>query len=168
MIISLIVALDEKGGIGKDNGLPWRLNSDLKRFKSITMGHHLIMGRKTYETIGKPLPGRTMIIVTHNPNYHPNGCIIVKSIEEALSVAEKNNEIEVFIIGGGDIFRQFIDMADKIYLTNIHTVVNADTFFPEIEASSWNTVWCEGTIRSEKDEYDTDFKILLRNNKENS
>ena len=162
MIISIIAALDEKGGIGKDNGLPWRLKSDLKRFKSITMGHHLIMGRKTYETIGKPLPGRTMIIVTHNPNYHPNGCIIVKSIEEALSVVEKNNESEVFIIGGGDIFRQSIDMADKIYLTNIHTVVNADTYFPEIEASSWNMVWCEENKRSEKDEYDSDFKILLR------
>lgn len=162
MIISIIAALDEKGGIGKDNGLPWRLKSDLKRFKSITMGHHLIMGRKTYETIGKPLPGRTMIIVTHNPNYHPNGCIIVKSIEEALSVVEKNNESEVFIIGGGDIFRQSIDMADKIYLTNIHTVVNADTYFPEIEASSWNMVWCEENKRSEKNEYDSDFKILLR------
>jgi len=162
LIISIIAALDEKGGIGKDNGLPWRLKSDLKRFKSITMGHHLIMGRKTYETIGKPLPGRTMIIVTHNPNYHPNGCIIVKSIEEALSVVEKNNESEVFIIGGGDIFRQSIDMADKIYLTNIHTVVNADTYFPEIEASSWNMVWCEENKRSEKNEYDSDFKILLR------
>lgn len=162
MIISIIAALDEKGGIGKENGLPWRLKSDLKRFKSITMGHHLIMGRKTYETIGKLLPGRTMIIVTHNPNYDPNGCIIVKSIEEALSVAEKNNESEVFIIGGGDIFRQSIDMADKIYLTNIHTVVNADTFFPEIEASSWKMVWCEENKRSENDEYDSDFKILLR------
>jgi dihydrofolate reductase len=166
LIISLIVALDEKGGIGKDNRLPWHIDSDLKRFKSITMGHHLIMGRKTYETIEKPLPGRTMIIVTHNPNYHPNGCIIVKSIDEALSVAEKNHESEVFIIGGGDIFRQSIDMADKIYLTNIHTVVNADTFFPEIEASSWNTVWCEVNIHSVKDEYITDSKILLRNKKD--
>jgi dihydrofolate reductase len=160
--------MDEKGGIGKDNRLPWHLNSDLKRFKSITKGHHLIMGRKTYETIGKPLPGRAMIIVTHNPNYHPNGCISVKSIEEALSVAKKNHEIEVFIIGGGEIFRQSINMADKIYLTDIHTVVNADTFFPEIEASSWKMVWCEENIHSEQDEYDSDFKILLRNNKENS
>ena len=168
MIISLIVALDEKGGIGKDNRLPWHINSDLKRFKSITMGHHLIMGRKTYETIDKPLPGRTTIIVTRNPNYHPDGCISVKSIEEALSVAKRNHESEVFIIGGGEIFRQSIDMADKIYLTNIHTVVNADTYFPEIEARSWKMVWCEENKRNKIDEYDSDFKILLRNNKENN
>jgi dihydrofolate reductase len=144
--------MDEKGGIGKDNRLPWHLHSDLKRFKSITMGHHLIMGRKTYETIGRPLQGRTMVIVTHHPNYNASGCIIVNSIREALNVAEKNHETEVFIIGGGEIFSQSLDQADKIYLTNVHTDVNADIFFPKIDARSWKIVVSEEVTREENDD----------------
>ena len=97
MIISIIVAVDEKNGIGKSGGLPWRLPSDLKRFKKITMGHHLLMGRKTYETIGRPLPGRVMIIVTRNKDFQPEGCIIVNSIDAGIDYAYKNDESELFI-----------------------------------------------------------------------
>jgi dihydrofolate reductase len=163
LIISLIVAVDQKGGIGKNNQLPWHLSSDLKRFKSITMGHHLVMGRKTYETIGKPLPGRTMIVVTKNPSYHPGGCIIANSIEQALKVAEANNEDEVFIIGGGEIFTQSIDIANKIYLTTVHAVTNADVFFPKITDPSWKISWSEEINKDINDEHGSDYKIMVRN-----
>jgi dihydrofolate reductase len=115
LIISIIVAVDEKNGIGKSGGLPWRLPSDLKRFKKITMGHHLLMGRKTYETIGRPLPGRVMIIVTRKKDYHPEGCIIANSTDVGIDYANRNNESELFIIGGGEIFTETIQLAGKIY-----------------------------------------------------
>jgi dihydrofolate reductase len=122
------------------------------------------MGRKTYETIGKPLPGRTMIVVTHNVKYHPKGCIVVNSIAEAIRVAEINHEIEVFVIGGGEVFQQSISIANKIYLTNVHVDADTDVFFPIIEDSLWKLVWNEVPVRDEKDEYESDFKILIRNN----
>ena len=163
MIISLIVAMDEKGGIGKDNQLPWHIRSDLQRFKSLTMGHHLVMGRKTYETIRKPLPGRKMIVVTNNTSYHPNGCFIANSIKEAIQFADRNDETEVFIIGGGDIFKQSIDIANKMYITNVHAQVDADVFFPAIDFTSWELIWSEVIIRDKKDSFESDFKIFVRN-----
>ncbi len=156
--------MDEKGGIGQGNHLPWHLSSDLKRFKSLTMGHHLIMGRKTFESIGKILPGRTMVIVTHDIEYHPKGCIVVNSIEEAIRIAMEAHEIEVFIIGGGEVFKQTINIANKIYLTNVHVDAKADVFFPMIDSSLWKLVWNEASSRDEKDEYESDFKVLIRNN----
>ena len=163
MIISLIVAMDEKGGIGKDNQLPWHIRSDLQRFKSLTMGHHLVMGRKTYETIRKPLPGRKMIVVTNNTTYHPNGCFIANTIKEAIQFADSNDETEVFIIGGGDIFKQSIDIANKMYITNVHAQVDADVFFPAIDFTSWELIWSEVIIRDKKDSFESDFKIFVRN-----
>jgi dihydrofolate reductase len=162
LIISLIVAVDEKGGIGKKNQLPWHLRSDFQRFKSITMGHHLVMGRKTYETIGIPLPGRTMIIITKNQSYLPKGCIVVNSIEEAIRVADRNNEKEVFIIGGGEVYKQSIDIANKIYLTAVHADTDADVFFPKIDNSSWKMIWSEEIAQDKKDEYQSDYKIFVR------
>jgi len=156
--------MDEKGGIGKGNRLPWHLSSDLKRFKSLTMGHHLIMGRKTFESIGKILTGRTMVVVTHNTGYHPEGCIVVNSIEDAIRKAINNQETEVFIIGGGEVFKQTINIANKIYLTNVHVDAKADVFFPKIDSSLWKLVWNEAPSRGEKDEYESDFKVLMRNN----
>ena len=128
------------------------------------MGHHLVMGRKTYETIGKPLSGRTMIIVTKNSTYLQKGCIVVNSIEEAIREAERNNQKEVFIIGGGEIFKQSIVIANKIYLTNVHTNTDADVFFPKIDKSSWKMIWSEEIAQDEKDKYESDYKILVRNN----
>ena len=159
----MIVAMDNKGGIGKNNRLPWHLRTDLIRFKKISMNHHLVMGRKTYETIGKPLPGRTMIIITRNKDYHAKGCVIVNSLEEAIRFAEKNNDSEVFIIGGGEIYQQSISIADKIYLTYVHADVDADVFFPQIDESQWTLIWHEVSIKSENDEYASDFKIFVRN-----
>lgn len=162
MIISLIVAMDEKRGIGVDGHLPWHLPADLKRFKSLTMSHHLIMGRKTYESIGNPLPGRTMIIVTRNPNYQPDGCMVARSLDTAIEFARMGMDNEAFIIGGGDLFEQSIDLADRIYLSLIHASLTADVFFPEIDDKKWQVVKSELVPADEKNLYDFTFKILER------
>lgn len=162
MIVSIIVATDETGGIGKDNRLPWYLPSDLKRFKRLTMGHHLIMGRKTYETIGTPLPGREMILVTNQSNYICSGCTVVNSLDSAIQLAKDNQETEAFIIGGGEIFRQSINIADKIYLTTVHAQVKADVYFPELNLDQWEILEQEEIRQDMGDNYQSDFKILLR------
>lgn len=162
MIVSIIVARDEAGGIGRNNSLPWYVPSDLKRFKALTMGHHLLMGRKTYEAIGKPLPGRTMIVITRQGNFDPEGCLTASSLQDALDKAEHRKEIEAFVIGGGQIFNQAMNIADKIYLTNIHAETSADVFFPDIDDSIWEMVYVESVRPHEKDEYTSDFKIFTR------
>lgn len=137
MIISLIVAMDENRAIGIQNRLPWHLPDDLKRFKTLTMGHHLIMGRKTYESIGQPLPGRIMIIITRQHDYQPDDCLVANSLREAIDLAAARQETEAFIVGGGQIFAQSIDIADRIYLTLVHTRVTAEVYFPEIDRNNW-------------------------------
>ena len=160
MIISLIVAMDEKRGIGKAGRLPWRLSSDLKRFRELTMGHHLIVGRKTFESIGKPLEGRQMIVVTRHVDFKPSGCIVTHSIDAALELARKRVENEAFVIGGGQIYAQTLGFADRLYLTQVHAEIDADTFFPEFSQDSWIETQ---TIRHEPDEknqYAFTFKLL--------
>lgn len=162
MIISLIVAMDEAGGIGLNGGLPWYLPADLKHFKSTTMSHHLIMGRKTYESIGRPLPGRTMIVLTRNQEYHPEGCLVAHSLDIALEIARSNEEDEVFIIGGGDVFSQAIGLADKIYLTMVHTTLSADVFFPKIIPSEWEETSLELHSPDERNPHPYSFTELSR------
>jgi dihydrofolate reductase len=162
VIISLIVAMDEQRGIGFQGRLPWHLPADLKRFKSLTMGHHLIMGRKTYESIGSPLPGRTMIVVTRNPSYQPDGCMVARSLETALEFARMGMETEVFIIGGGDLFEQSIDLADRIYMSKVHTSLPADVYFPDISTDEWQEQKSELVPADEKNFYDFTFSILER------
>ncbi len=162
MIVSLILAMDESGGIGKNNRLPWHLPSDLKRFKKITMGHHLVMGRKTYETIGKPLSGRIMIVVTHQKDYRPKGCLVVSSLNEAIKVAEEQNDDELFIIGGGEIFHQAIDLADKVYLTTVHADIVADVFFPKIDLDQWVLISDIEVSDDNADEFKSNFRIFTR------
>ena len=162
MIISLIVAMDEQRGIGLDGGIPWHLPADLKRFKTLTMGHHLVMGRKTYESIGNPLPGRTMIIVTRNTNYQPDGCLVAHSLQEALGFASLGSENEVFIIGGGELFAEAIELADRIYLSLVHATLPADTFFPLISVDEWQEIETELVPANEKNKYAFTFKILQR------
>lgn len=162
MIIALIVAMDENGGIGKDNQLPWHLPSDLKRFKRLTMGHYLIMGRKTYETIGKSLPGREMIIVTRQSDYTCSDCKVVNSLDAGIQLAKDNHEKEAFIIGGGEIFGQAINMADKIYLTTVHAQVEADVYFPHLNLDKWEIFEQEEIIQEEGDDYQSDFTMLIR------
>ena len=162
MLVSLIVAIDEAGGIGKEGGLPWRLSSDLRRFKEITMGHHLIAGRKTFESIGMPLPGRQTIIVTRNQEYEAPGCSVVHSLDEAIELARSRGETEAFIIGGGQIYQEALPLADRIYLTQVHASVAADTFFPEWNPHEWKLEQSTSTPVDEKNRYACTFKVLSR------
>lgn len=134
--ISIIVAMDSKRGIGKDNGLLWNIPEELKRFREITMGHPIIMGRKTHESIGRPLPGRANIVITRDPNFKAEGCIVVNTLEEAIEKAktEEGSE-EIFIIGGGQIYEQAMDsgVVDKLYVTEVEGDFGATVFFPEFE-----------------------------------
>ncbi len=160
MIISLIVAMDENRGIGKAGRLPWRLSSDLKRFRELTMGHHLIVGRKTFESIGKPLEGRQMIVVTRHEDSKPSGCIVTHSIGGAFELARKRGENEAFVIGGGQIYAQTLGFADRLYLTQVHAEIDADTFFPEFSQDSWIETQTIRHEADEKNQYAFTFKLL--------
>ncbi len=129
-MISLIVAMARNRVIGRNNQLPWHLPEDLKRFKQITMGHPILMGRKTYESIGRPLPGRENVVVSRNPHYHPEGVVVEPNLIEALE--KRKNEPEIFIIGGSQLFAEGALIAERIYLTLIERDVEGDVFFPEI------------------------------------
>jgi len=137
MLLSIIVAVSENGVIGLDNQLIWRLPDDLKRFKELTLGHPIIMGRKTFESIGKPLPGRQSIIITRDTNFSCEGTIVVHSLKEAIEAAKKIETEEAFIIGGGDIYRQVQASCDKLYVTEVHTKTEGDTFFDIENPELW-------------------------------
>jgi len=138
MKISLIVAISENRVIGRNGQLPWHLSADLRRFKQITMGHHIIMGRKTFESIGRVLPGRTSIVVTRQPNYKAEGVVVAHSINEALRMAAADDE--VFIIGGNELYRQVLPAADRMYLTLVRAVVDGDTRFVDLDYADWQLV----------------------------
>jgi len=131
--VNIIASIGENRALGKKNQLLWHISEDLKRFKKITLGHPIIMGRKTYESIGRPLPGRLNIIITRNLKYQPQGVTVCNSVEQALKTASQKKYKKVFIIGGGEIYKQTIDMADKLYLTIVDGNFEADIFFPEYE-----------------------------------
>ena len=162
MKISQIVAIAENYAIGKDNDLIWRLPADLKHFKEITMGHCMLMGRKNYESIGRPLPGRTTIIVTRDSNYKQEGCHVVHSIEDGIELARSQNEEELMIIGGGQIYEQTLDQTTSIYLTVVHETFDADTFYPKLEDSEWQEVHIDKHLADEKNKFDYTFKTLKR------
>ncbi|MGA9771272.1 MAG: dihydrofolate reductase [Blastocatellia bacterium] len=160
MIISLLVAMDEKRGIGKAGGLPWRLSSDMKRFRELTMGHHIVVGRKTFESIGRPLPGREMIIVTRSESIAFEGCFITHSVEEAVSLARERGESELFICGGAEIYAQTLGAADRLYLTLVHADCDADTFFPEWNGDEWVETESDRRAADEKNQYPFTFKVF--------
>ena len=162
MIISLLVAMDERRGIGKAGGLPWRLSTDLKRFRNLTMGHHIIVGRKTFESIGRPLPGRQTIILTRNESFRPEGCFVARSVEDALRLAEDRGESEAFICGGAEIYAQSLDKADRIYLTLVHADSEADTFFPDYNGDQWIERESEHHSADEKNQHAFTFKLLVK------
>jgi dihydrofolate reductase len=137
MQVSLIVAAAENGAIGKNNQLLWRLPDDLKRFKQLTLGHPMIMGRKTFESIGKPLPGRTSIVVTRKKDYAPEGVVVAHSLENALEIAREIGTEEAFVIGGGELYEQVLPLADTIYLTLVHTIIEGDTYFKLPDLQNW-------------------------------
>jgi dihydrofolate reductase len=135
MMISIICALGLNRAIGRDNNLLWHIPKDLKRFKKLTLGHPMVMGRKTYQSIGRPLPGRTNVVITHNAGFNPVGCIVCHSVQEAVRTAQRDeasDPSEIFVIGGGRVFEQTIGIADRLYLTIVEdSPENADTFFPD-------------------------------------
>lgn len=148
------------GVIGKNNTLPWRLPADLRYFRQLTTGHPIIMGRKNYEDIGKPLPGRTNIVVTRQRTYTAPGCIVVNSIEQALAAAGVDDE--VFVIGGADIYRQTLDSADRLYITEIGADIEGDTFFPEFDRSQWHETRRDRHEPDEINPYPYSFVLLER------
>ncbi len=173
MIVSAIVAAAQNGVIGKDNEIPWHLPKDFAYFKKTTLHHHIIMGRNSYESIGRPLPNRTNIIVTRNPFYAVSGCIVVHSIEEALKLAEQNGEEEAFIIGGGEIFKQSMHLLDKLYLTEVDLNTQANdvdasgarqegnyVYFPKMNFEEWRLVSEEKHLKDEKNAADFTFKVF--------
>jgi dihydrofolate reductase len=162
VIVSLIVAMDLRRGIGADSRLPWRLPADLKRFRELTLGHHLIVGRKTYESIGRPLPGRTMIIVTRDESYAAPDCLVAHTVEDALELARARGETEAMVGGGAEIYAQTLARADRIYLTLVHAEVAADTYFPALDESQWNEAAAEHHAADGKNPYPMTFKVLVR------
>lgn len=147
MIISIVVAVSENGVIGKDNKLIWHLPVDLKFFKDKTSGHHIIMGRKTHESVGRPLPNRVNIVISRSADYIAEGCIVVHSIKEAIGAVVDDSE--VFICGGAEIYKEALDVADRMYLTRVHHEFEGDTFFPDFDSRIWIE---KERIRMEPDE----------------
>lgn len=156
-MIHLVVAVAENGAIGKDNQLLWHLPDDLKQFKKLTSGHTVVMGRKTYESIGKPLPNRTNVIITRNENYEAPGCIVVSSLEQAIQT-----ESDVYIIGGAEIYQQALPFTDRIHLTEVQASVEGDTFFPKLDSAKWHELSRETHPTDEKHRYAFDFVELER------
>ncbi|RZJ30876.1 MAG: dihydrofolate reductase [Flavobacterium sp.] len=159
-MIILIAAIAENNALGKDNQLPWHLPDDFKRFKSVTSGHYIIMGRKTFESFPKPLPNRTHVVITRQKDYQADGCIIVDSIEKALEISPKDQD--VFVIGGGEIFTLAMPFADKLDITQVHASVDGDAFFPEIRPDEWKLESSEFHPKDEKHAYDFTFSAFIR------
>jgi dihydrofolate reductase len=155
--LSIICAMDENRLIGCDNALPWHMPADFAWFRKNTLGKTVVMGRKTYESIGKPLPDRRNIIITRDSNYQMDGCEICASIDEALAVTE--NEEEIMLIGGASLYQQTISQADKLYITEIHSIFEGDAWFPAIETSLWNESWRKSHAADEKNPHSFSFVI---------
>lgn len=160
-MITVIAAAGQNNELGKNNDLLWHLPDDFRRFKSLTTGHYIIMGRKTFESFPKPLPNRTHIIITRNSNYKaPEECIVVDNLSKAIEICPKNETI--FIIGGGEIYKQSIETADCIELTRVHNDFEADTFFPEINLDKWKLTKSEFHDIDEKHKYSFTFETYIK------
>ena len=163
MIVSIIAAISENNAIGKDNKLLWKLSSDMKIFRTLTTGHHVIMGRKTFDSMGaKPLPNRTNVIISRNLDYEIENCETAISLAEALSLASQNGDKEAFIIGGGEIYKLGLYVADILYITHVHTNIEGDTFFPIIDQIIWELQTKESHLSDEKNEFNFDFCVYKR------
>lgn len=160
MNISIIVAMSSNWVIGRDNDLPWQLSSDLKHFRSITMGKPIVMGRKTHESIGRPLPGRENIIVTRNQAYQSEECTVIHSLDELEKYCHQHDEI--MIMGGAELYRQAMDKVTRLYLTEVHAHVEGDTLFPTFDREQWQELERQDYKADEKNEYDYSFLVLER------
>lgn len=162
MRISIIVAMDEGRVIGNEGGMPWHLPADLKFFKSVTMDKPIIMGRSTWESIGKPLPGRTNIVVTRNTDFKAEGCRLAHSVDEALAIANEESAEEAIIIGGGGIYQQTLDRVDRLYITRIAVHLVGDTHFPVIYPDEWQEVSRQEHKADGDNPFDLEFVVLDR------
>jgi dihydrofolate reductase len=161
MNLSLIVALSDNQAIGRNGDLPWKLSSDLRRFKSLTMGHHVILGRKTFHSIGRPLPGRKFIVMTRDGSFESDFAVGVGSREAALQAAADDDQ--PFVIGGAEIYREFLPLVETLYVTRVHAEVeDGDAFFPELDERDWVVVEQEELPAGERDQFATTFQVLKR------
>jgi len=160
MTVSIVVAASTNNVIGRDGGLPWHLPDALRHFKRITTGKPIIMGRKTFESIGRPLPDRHNIVMTRDPDYAAEGCDVVSSVAEAMDLA--GDADEVMVIGGGQVYRDFLPRADRIYMTRVQAEVQGETRFPKIEGNTWRLVSAEHHAADERHEYDFEMMVFER------
>lgn len=158
--LSLIVAMARNRTIGIDNTLPWRCPEDLKHFKALTMGHHMVMGRKTFDSIGKPLPGRTTVVVTRNPELKIEGCVMAHSLQDAIAACEDD---EIFVVGGAEIYAQALLLADTLYVTEIQRDVEGDAWFPEFDKSDWKEIARDKRSQNEPQPLEYHFVTYRRN-----
>jgi dihydrofolate reductase len=162
MRISLIVAMDRGSGIGIENRIPWRLSNDLRRFRDLTLGHHLIVGRRTYESIGRPLPGRRMIILSRDLTCRIDQCLVAHSLAAAIGIARDSGETELFIGGGAEIYGLALPLTERIYLTRVEVTLPADTFFPAWDPRQWSETIVSTHPADERNEFDSTFLIYDR------
>ena len=159
-MISIIVAASENGVIGNRGELPWRLSSDLQHFKAVTMGKPIVMGRKTWESIGRPLPGRQNIVITRQAGFKAEGCDVVESVDAAIAVS--GDAEEIMVIGGSEIYALFLSCADRMYLTRVHADIDGDAFFPDDDDHTWALVDYEQHAADDKNEFDYSFQVYER------
>lgn len=167
--ISIVVAVAANDVIGNDGGMPWKLSTDLKRFKALTMGKPMIMGRKTFDSVGKALPGRTSVVVTRDPSWQAEGVVPVQSLDVAIELAQEiakaNGADEICIVGGGEIYRQAMDKADVLHVTRVEATPDGDTFFPKIDPDHWQQISSENVPEGEKDSVATRYLVYKRRSK---
>jgi dihydrofolate reductase len=161
-LIKILVAFDENRVIGKNNALIWHLPADLQRFKALTTGHVIIMGRKTYESIGRPLPNRTTIAITRQAEFKPDGIITAHSLDEAILKAKSISRDDIYIVGGAEIYQVGLSHADQILVTQLHDIFDGDTYFPEIPADTWEVVSRERGVTDEKNKFQYSFLTYQR------
>ena len=162
MKVSIIVAVAENGVIGRDDDLPWRLSDDLKRFKALTMGHHLLVGRKTFESIGRPLPGRETIVVSRGTPDLPEGVHLADSVEAGIERASSYGENELFVAGGAAIYEAALPLADRLYFTKVHAEVDGDVRFPELDMTEWTRISKEHRNADDDNDYGTCYFVYER------
>jgi dihydrofolate reductase len=162
MIISQIVAASLNNVIGKDNGLPWHMPTDMAYFKNKTWGHHILTGRRNYEVEGKALPGRVNIVLTRNPDYQISDGMLVNELEEAIDIARRSGEKELYVVGGEEIYELAMQVTDRIYLTRINAEVDGDTFYPDLDVNTWKEVSIDRRKADENNPFDYDFIVYER------
>lgn len=160
MALSIIVAISQNGIIGREMGLPWHISADLKRFKALTMGHHIVMGRKTYESIGRLLPGRTTVIITRQSDYQIPGAVVANSIDQALTITD--DDPEVFIVGGSQIYHLALSLVDTLYITRVHADVEGDTQLDSIDWTAWDCESSERHVADANNDHEYSFEIYRR------